>query len=45
MNLRDYQQQAVDDALKEFEKHDSVMLKMSTGTSKTEVFCEIINKQ
>ncbi len=43
MDLRDYQQQAVDDVLNAFEKYDRVMLQMPTGTGKTEVFCEIID--
>ncbi len=45
MNLRDYQQQAIDNVMKAFETHDRVMLQMPTGTGKTEVFCEIIKKQ
>jgi superfamily II DNA or RNA helicase len=40
--LRDYQQKAIDEILNSFNKHDSIMLQMPTGTGKTTVFAELI---
>ena len=40
--LRDYQQKAIEDILSSFNKNDSVMLQMPTGTGKTTVFAELI---
>ncbi len=40
--LREYQQKAIEDILSSFNKNDSVMLQMPTGTGKTTVFAELI---
>lgn len=40
--LREYQQAAIEDILSSFNKHDSIMLQMPTGTGKTTVFAELI---
>ncbi len=40
--LREYQQEAIDEILSSFEKNDSIMLQMPTGTGKTTVFAELI---
>jgi len=43
-NLRDYQKEAIDNVFISFEKVNSVLLQMPTGTGKTVVFCEIIKR-
>lgn len=44
MNLRPYQQVAVDATFKEWEDHDSTLLVMPTGCGKTVVFSEIVRR-
>lgn len=42
--LRDYQQEAVDSVFREWETVDSTLLVSPTGTGKTQIFVEIINR-
>lgn len=42
--LRDYQNRAVDSALREFESVQSTLLVLATGTGKTSVACEIAKR-
>lgn len=44
MRLYKYQQDMVEIVIDEFAFHKSVMIQMPTGTGKTNVFCEIINR-
>lgn len=42
--LRDYQIEAIDRVFVSFERLNSVLLQMPTGTGKTNVFCEVIRR-
>lgn len=44
INLFEYQNNIIKQVFEEFYFHKSVMIQMPTGTGKTHVFCEIINR-
>lgn len=43
--LRDYQLEAVDATMREWESADSTLMVMPTGTGKTQTFCEIVKRR
>jgi superfamily II DNA or RNA helicase len=44
MQLRPYQEKAIKEILESFEKENSIMLQMPTGTGKTNVFADLVRR-
>lgn len=44
INLRDYQRKAIDSTFEEWKENDSTLCVLPTGTGKTTIFTEIINR-